>query len=102
MDAHVHIYENTEKYIQTHKMCILTFNQSSNNEDESWIVKVESPYVERLESGAKRIDYAALERNKAVMDELLAFQSALRNEFNERMAIANDDEDVMILTALWN
>ena len=36
------------------------------------------------------------------MDELLAFQSALRNEFNERMAIANDDEDVMILTALWN
>lgn len=62
-----------------------------------------APYVERLESGNLRVDYKALEsRNKAVLAELLAFQDALRTEFNSRMAIANDDEDVMILTALWN
>ena len=61
-----------------------------------------APYVERLESGAQRIDYAALERNQAVMDELLAFQDALRVEFRNRMAIANDDEDVMILASQWS
>ncbi len=61
-----------------------------------------APYVERLESGTPRIDYAALERNKAVMEELLALQDSLRSEFQKRMAIANDDEDVMLLTALWN
>ena len=61
-----------------------------------------APYVERLESGTQRIDYAALERNHAVMDELLAFQDALRAEFRNRMAIANDDEDVMILASQWS
>jgi len=61
-----------------------------------------APYVERMESGAQRIDYQALERNKAVMDGLLAYQGALRSEFKARMELANDDEDVMILTALWN
>ena len=61
-----------------------------------------APYVERLESGAQRIDYAALERNQAVMDELLAFQDSLRTEFRNRMAIANDDEDVMILASQWS
>ena len=61
-----------------------------------------APYVERLESGAQRIDYAALERNQAVMDELLAFQDALRVEFRNRMALANDDDDVMILASQWS
>ena len=61
-----------------------------------------APYVERMESGAQRIDYAALERNQAVMDELLAFQDALRVEFRNRMALANDDDDVMILASQWS
>ena len=61
-----------------------------------------APYVERLESGAPRIDYAAIERNKAVMADLLAFHDALRSEYRARIELENDDEDVMILTALWN
>ena len=62
-----------------------------------------APYVDRLESGALRIDYAALEkRNAVVMAEILAFQDALRNEFQARMALENDDEDVMLVAALWN
>ena len=61
-----------------------------------------APYVERLESGAPRIDYAAIERNAAVMDALLAYQGALRTEFRARMDLENDDEDVMILASQWN
>ncbi len=61
------------------------------------------PYVEKLESGALRVDYNALERrNKAVMADLLSYQDALRGEYQARMDLANDDEDVMILPALWN
>lgn len=63
---------------------------------------IAAPYVERLESGAPRIDYQALELNKAVMAEILAFQDALRAEFNARMDRENDDEDVMLLTTLWS
>ena len=59
-----------------------------------------SPYVERLESGAPRIDYAAIERNKTVMAKVLAFQDELRSEFQARMAAYEDDEDVALLT-LW-
>lgn len=66
------------------------------------VKSVAAPYVERLESGSPRIDYEALERNKAVMDSLLAYQDALRLEFRNRMAIENDDEDVMILASQWN
>ena len=56
------------------------------------------PYVERLESGTPRIDYQALERNKAVMAEILAFQDSLRAEFEARVAAyEQDEEDVMIL-----
>lgn len=62
---------------------------------------VAAPYVERLESGAPRIDYEALERNKAVMAEILDFQDALRREYEARMAQENDDEDVMIVAAMW-
>ena len=62
--------------------------------------EIAAPYVERLESGAPRIDYAAIECNRAVMAELLAFQGALRQEFERRMELENDDEDVMIL-AQW-
>ena len=65
------------------------------------VKSVASPYVERLESGSPRIDYEALERNAKVMEDLLAFQGSLRTEFQNRMSIANDDEDVMILTSLW-
>ena len=62
---------------------------------------IAEPYVERLESGRLRVDYAALEkRNAAVMAELLAFQDALRGEFQARMELANDDEDVMILASV--
>ena len=61
-----------------------------------------APYVERLESGAQRIDYVAIERNAKIMDELLAYQGALRTEFRARMDIENDDEDVMILASQWN
>jgi hypothetical protein len=63
---------------------------------------IAAPYVERLESGAPRIDFQALERNKAVMDSVLAFQEALRSEYRARIERDNDDEDVMLLTALWN
>lgn len=62
-----------------------------------------APYVERLESGAVRIDYKAIERRKAVMAEVLALQDSLRAEFDARMALHRDDEDVILLTAsLWN
>lgn len=63
---------------------------------------VAAPFVERLESGAPRVDYAALERNKAIMDELLAFQKRLSAEYRARVERENDDEDVMLLTTLWN
>ena len=63
---------------------------------------VAAPYVERLESGKSQVDYAAIERNKAVMAEILSFQDALRREYQARMDIENDDEDVMIVAALWN
>lgn len=57
-----------------------------------------APYVERLESGSLRVDYKALQRQKA-LDELLAFQDALREEFQARIrAFEDDEEDVMILT----
>ena len=56
-----------------------------------------APYVERLESGAPRIDYAALERNKAGMREILSFQDAMRAEYEARMA-SEDDDDVLLLT----
>ena len=60
-----------------------------------------APYVERLESGSLRVDYKALEkRNAAVMAELLAFQDALRGEFQARIDLENDDEDVMILASV--
>lgn len=60
---------------------------------------IAAPYVERLESGAPRIDYAALERNRRVMAEILAFADALRAEYEARTALEADDEDaVMLLT----
>lgn len=61
---------------------------------------IAEPYVERLESGAPRIDYAALERNAAVMAEILAFQERLRAEFRARMDAANDDEDAVLMLLL--
>ena len=59
---------------------------------------IAAPHVERLESGVLRIDYAALQRHRR---ELLAFHDALRSEYQVRMALEQDDEDVMIL-AIWN
>ena len=59
---------------------------------------IAAPYVERLESGALRIDY---EGAKRVQGEILALQSALRAEYEARAAIERDDEDVMILAAAW-
>ena len=56
-----------------------------------------SPFVEILESGTPRIDYAALERNKAVMAEILAFQDAMRAEYQARED-EDDEDDVMLLT----
>ena len=58
---------------------------------------IAAPHVERLESGALRIDYESLAKHRR---ELLAFENALRAEFERRMAIEADDEDVMIL-AQW-
>ena len=59
-----------------------------------------SPFVDVLESGSLRVDYAALEaRNAAVMREVLALEDQLRAEFQARMAIEADEEDaVMLLT----
>ena len=57
-----------------------------------------APFVERLESGALRVDYRMLQK-KWALAELLAFQDDLRDEFNARMeAYERDEEDVMILT----
>ena len=61
--------------------------------------EIAAPYVERLESGGLRIDYEGARR---VQKEILALQAALRREFAERMERENDDEDVMIVAALWN
>lgn len=61
---------------------------------------VASPYVERLESGSLRIDYRSLQRQDD-MATLLAFQDSLRSEYQARMALEQDDEEVMIL-ALWS
>ncbi len=58
---------------------------------------IAAPHVERLESGALRIDYDALDRHRK---ELLAFQDGLRQEYQRRVALEQDDEDVMIL-AQW-
>ena len=58
---------------------------------------IAAPHVERLESGALRIDEAALHKHRK---ELLAFHAALRQDFERRIAIDEDDEDVMIL-AHW-
>ena len=58
---------------------------------------IAAPHVERLESGALRIDYDALHRHRK---ELLAFHDALRSEYQRRVSIEEDDEDVMIL-AQW-
>ena len=63
---------------------------------------IAAPYVERLESGSPRVDYAALERNKAVMRDIIAFQGAMRAEYQRRVAIEQDDEDIMILASSWN
>ena len=60
-----------------------------------------APYVERLESGTPRIDYAALERNARVIAEILAYADALAAEYEARAA-DDDDEDVMLLTTLWS
>lgn len=59
-----------------------------------------APYVDVLESGALRIDYAAIERrNREVLDGVLAFEAALRAEFAARIAAyEQDEEDVMLLT----
>ncbi|MDO8707019.1 MAG: hypothetical protein Q7J84_18990 [Sulfuricaulis sp.] len=54
-------------------------------------------HVERMESGALRIDYAALERQQAA---LLAFHAELRREYEARRA-DEDEEDVEILT-VWS
>ena len=56
-----------------------------------------APHVERLESGALRVDYAALERQQAA---LLAFHAQLRSEYEARLA-DEDEEEVEILT-LWS
>ena len=59
---------------------------------------IASPFVEILESGAMRVDYAAMEaKNEAVMREVLAFTDSLRAEY-ERRLLDDDDEDVMLLT----
>ena len=55
-----------------------------------------APYVERLESGAPRIDFAALERHKAVMAQILEYQDALRAEYQKRLD-DEDEADVMLL-----
>lgn len=64
----------------------------------SEVKELASPFVEILESGALRIDYEAIDRHQA---ELLAFHDALRAEYQRRMDIEQDDEDVMLLTS-WN
>lgn len=61
------------------------------------IKAIAEPHVQRLESGALRIDYQALARHRK---ELLAFQDSLRAEYQKRLALEQDDEDVMIL-APW-
>lgn len=64
---------------------------------------VARPYVDILESGALRIDYAGLEAKRAaVMGEILAFEDSLRAEFDARMAAHEDDEESVMLLALWN
>ena len=58
---------------------------------------IAAPHVERLESGALRIDMDALHKHRK---ELLAFHDALRSEYQRRVSIEEDDEDVMLL-AQW-
>lgn len=58
---------------------------------------IAAPHVERMESGALRIDYAALAKHRR---ELLAFHAALRSEYDARIAAEQDEEEVMIL--LWS
>ena len=59
-----------------------------------------APYVERLESGAPRIDFQAIERRATEMASILAFQDEMRREYQARMAELDDEEAV--LTTIWN
>lgn len=66
------------------------------------VQELASPFVEILESGTPRIDYEALERNKEVLAEILAFQGELRREFDKRMAEYEADEEDVALLIQWN
>ena len=60
--------------------------------------EIASPYVDILESGALRIDYAALEsRRSEVMAELLAFQDRLGEEFQALMRESDEDDSIALL-----
>ena len=57
-----------------------------------------SPFVEILESGALRIDEAAIQaRHAAVMDEVLALQAAMRAEY-QAARDDEDEDDIVLLT----
>jgi hypothetical protein len=58
-----------------------------------------APHVERMESGALRIDYEALQRHRT---ELLAFEDQLRAEFAARMAAYEADEEEAVLLLIWS
>lgn len=59
-----------------------------------------APYVEQLESGALRINYAALERrNTEVMAQVLDFERALRAEYEARIVEADEEEEILLI---WN
>ena len=61
------------------------------------VKQIASPFVEILESGKLRIDYAAL---AAQEDQLLSFHAELRREYEKR--IEDEDEENVEFLALWS
>ena len=61
------------------------------------VKEISAPHVQRLESGSVRLDYESLAKHRK---ELLAFHSQLRSEYEARIALDEDEEEVMLLS--WN
>lgn len=78
---------------------VLTQAWDGTGEVATEVKALAAPFVDILESGALRIDYAAMEkRNAEVMAEILAFQDSLRAEYQAR---EDDEKDVEFLI-LWS
>ena len=64
------------------------------------IRELASPFVDVLESGALRVDYAALEAKNAAA--VLELEASLRAEFQARMAAFEADEEDAVLLLTWS